>query len=286
MTDWTDLGDGVRVRQSRAYAMNSTLLLHPGHAVLVDPGVLPSELDALAAAVRDVAPREVALVFTHSHWDHVLGQPWWPWAMLIGHPGLGPAMQAGRAAILADAERCAREYGEIWTRGFAPHGPEIAVSGDGGLVLGPWSLVLREAPGHCDDQLAVHLPARGLLLAGDLLSDLEIPWLDREPAVFRRTLGGLRALAAAGDVETLVPGHGRIARGRAAVLERIERDLGYLDALEQGVEEARRAGLDLAAAQARLGALDYVGKGAATPMDDVHRGNVRIAWERAAGPPA
>ena len=34
---WTDLGDGVRVRRSRAFAMNSVLLLDEEHTVVVDP---------------------------------------------------------------------------------------------------------------------------------------------------------------------------------------------------------------------------------------------------------
>jgi glyoxylase-like metal-dependent hydrolase (beta-lactamase superfamily II) len=279
MTAWTDLGGGIRVRQSRAYAMNSTLLLDREHAVLVDPGVLPSELDELAAAVRDVAPGGVTLVFTHSHWDHVLGRPWWPWAVLVGHPALGAAMAREREAILAATAGCAREHGETWTRGFEPRGPEIAASGGAGIVFGPWSLVLLDAPGHCDDQLTVHLPEQRLLVAADMLSDLEIPWLDREPSLYRHTLASLLPLAESGAIKTLVPGHGSIARGREAVLERLRRDLSYLDALESGVRAARAAGLALEAAQARLAALDHAGPGAAAPMDEVHRENVRITWE-------
>ena len=44
---WTDLSGGIRVRQSRVFWMNSVLFAHPDHSVLVDPGVLPSELDEL-----------------------------------------------------------------------------------------------------------------------------------------------------------------------------------------------------------------------------------------------
>jgi glyoxylase-like metal-dependent hydrolase (beta-lactamase superfamily II) len=145
---------------------------------------------------------------------------------------------------------------------------------------------LREARGHCDSQITVHLPDRRLLIAGDLLSDLEIPWLDREPAAYRRTLQRIEVLASAGEIDTLVPGHGAIAHGGAAVLERLRRDLGYLHALETGVHAAHGAGLTLEEAQAQLAALDYLGKGAAYPMDEVHRENVRIAWEAVAREPA
>ena len=280
MTPWTDLGGGVHVRQSRVCWMNSALLLDRAHAVLLDPGVLPSELDDLAAVVREAAPRALTLLFTHAHWDHVLGRPWWPDAATVGHAELAAESRREAGAILEDASGCVREQGETWSAGFEPFDPDLVVRGEQTVERGPWRLVLREAPGHCDSQLTVHLPERRLLFSADLLSDLEIPWLDREPAAFRRTLARLEELIEEGSVELLVPGHGAVARGAEAALERVRRDLGYLDALEAGVGEARRAGLTLEEAQARLAALDYLGKGAAYPMDDVHRGNVRVTWER------
>jgi hydroxyacylglutathione hydrolase len=280
MSAWTDLGGGVRVRQSRAYAMNSVLLLDPAHAVLVDPGVLPSEMDDLAAAVRDANVAEVTLVFTHSHWDHVLGRPWWPDAAAVAHAGLAAALARDAAAIAADADACTRPLGEPWERGFAPFVPDVATRGETALTRGPWLLVLRDGPGHCDDHLTVHLPGRGLLVAGDLLSDLEIPWLDREPAAYRSTVEAIGRLVEAGEVETLVPGHGAVARGAPAVRRRIRRDLGYLDALESGVRHARGLGLTLVQAQATLATLAPAGHGGAYPMADVHRGNVRLCWER------
>ena len=281
MGSWTDLGGGVRVRQSRAWAMNSVLLLDPAHAVLVDPGVLPSELDDLAGAAR-VA--DVTLVFTHSHWDHVLGRPWWPGATTVGQAGLAAALARDAAAILAEAVSCAGGLGEPWERGFEPFAPHVATSGETEVSCGPWRLVLRDAPGHCDEQVTVHLPDHGILVAGDMLSDLEIPWLDREPGVYRRTLEGLGSLVEAGAVETLVPGHGAIAAGPAAARARIRRDLRYLEALEEGVREARAAGLTLEQALARLAAIAPGDCGTDFPLAEVHRGNVRLCWEST--PPA
>jgi len=284
VTAWTDLGGGVQVRQSRVFWMNSALLLDREHAVLVDPGVLPSELDDLAGAVRAAGPQTVSIVFTHSHWDHVLGRPWWPEASTVGHAGLGAGLRRDAAAIHGEATGHAARSGETWTRGFQPFEPDLVVEDERALALGPWRLMLREARGHCDSQITVHLEERGLLFAADLLSDLEIPWLDRGPAAYRATLRGLLRLAEGGGIATLVPGHGTIAHGPEA-LERIHRDLGYLDALEIGVRKAQRAGLSLDETQAQLAALDYLGKGAAYPMDDVHRENVRITWESVAREP-
>ncbi len=293
MTPWTDLGGGVQVRQSRVCWMNSALLLDREHAVLVDPGVLPSELDDLAAAVRAAGTPTVSIVFTHSHWDHVLGRPWWPQAGTVGQAGLGAELRRDAGAILAEATGHAARSGEAWSRGFQPFEPDLVVEDDrslgrdvSALAFGPWRLVLREAPGHCDSQITVHLEDRRLLFAADLLSDLEIPWLDREPAHYRHTLTRIDLLISCGRIDTLVPGHGSIARGAGEAHARVRRDLRYLDTMETGVREAHRAGLPLDETQARLAAMDYLGKGAAYPMDDVHRENVRITWESVGREPA
>ena len=75
---WTRLEGHAHVRQSVAFQMNSVVLLDPDHTVIVDPGVLPSEIDDIAREVGSASPGEITLCFTHAHWDHVLGRSWWP----------------------------------------------------------------------------------------------------------------------------------------------------------------------------------------------------------------
>jgi len=278
---WTDLGGGVLARRSRAYRMNSLLLLDEGHTVLVDPGVLPSELDDLAAVVAEVGSAELTLILSHAHWDHVLGRPWWPAAGVIAHDLFAGAVASERDRIRAEAEGLAAAHGERYPQGFQPFGPDRAVSGIHFTRIGPWRLVLRDAPGHCDSQLTLHLPELGILFAADMLSDIEIPMLDRPPAVYRRTLEALVPLAEGGAIETLVPGHGAIAEGADAVLDRLRRDLAYLDRLESEVRAARARGLSLEAAQAAIRPWEDVERDPAAPMAGEHRLNVRTAWESA-----
>lgn len=289
---WTDLGDGVHVRRSRAYAMNSVVLVRDAHAVVIDPGVLPSEMTELAAFVAGRAPRfeQVALVFTHPHWDHVLGRPYFPAATTVAHVGFADELERDAA----DIEHSAREWiegaDEAWPRPFAPFRPDLAVRGTAALPLGPFDAVAYDAPGHCASQLALFFPALGLFVAADMLSDIEIPWLDGPPWVYRRTLKDLHWVFEQEDVRVLVPGHGPVATGRAASYRRLLRDLDYLLVLEQKVGAARAKGLSLEETQAECAAMDYLGKDAAYAMNDVHRDNVRFTWnglaERAGEAPA
>src|SRR5262249_54983794 len=108
---WKDVADGIRVRTSRLYAMNSLVATAGDHALLVDPGVLPSEIDDIAAEVRKTAPRldHVSLAFTHPHWDHVLGLPWFPGATTLAHAGFADSLAVEAADVARKAEAALRE---------------------------------------------------------------------------------------------------------------------------------------------------------------------------------
>ena len=282
---WTDLGGGVRVRQSRAFMMNSCLLLDPEHSIVIDPGVLETELDDLARMERAAAPAATSLFLTHAHWDHVLGGPWWPGAETIAHDRFAGELKADEARVLSEVRRIATEQGEAWSRGFTALKPRVAISGLHYTTRGPWHMVFRDAPGHCDSQLSLHLPDRSILIAADMLSDVEIPILNRPPAVYRKTLEPLLQLAENGAVETLIPGHGSIAHGRDAALARIREDLAYLAELERRALASRRGGQDAAQAADALDDMEYRGKrGGPFPMRDIHRDNVAIAWHAAGKP--
>jgi glyoxylase-like metal-dependent hydrolase (beta-lactamase superfamily II) len=278
---WTTLAPGVLVRQSRAYQMNSAVLLRDGHALVFDPGVLPSEMTDIANRVAQDAPHfeRVALVFTHPHWDHVLGRDWFPAATTFAHVGFADELKADEAKIEASAKKWIEGAGEPWPRPFRAFEPTLAVRGTARAELGPFEVVAHEIPGHCASQIAIHLPAEGVLVSADTLSDIEIPWLDAAPWVYRRSLTAMHWLFEQEDIRFLVPGHGAVAIGRLEGYRRVVRDLDYLLHLEQRVIEAHANGWSLLETQDRLAAMDYLGKDAAYPMNDVHRGNVKQAYE-------
>ena len=273
---WTDLGGGVLVRQSAAFQMNSIVLLHAEHAILVDPGVLASELDDIAARVAAARPSKTTLLLTHGHWDHVLGRPWWPSAEVLAHDRFAAVVKRDEARTRSKIEALAREHGQSWERGFTPFRPAQAVSGLHLARRGPWTMVLRDAFGHSDSQLSIHLPHERILLAADMLSDIEIPLLDGPVAPYLETLRALAPLADNGAIETLVPGHGAIARGRDEVALRVRRDIEYLEALGREVARVRAAKLAPEAAKAELQSMRYGGQPMPAWAAEQHRGNLEL----------
>jgi glyoxylase-like metal-dependent hydrolase (beta-lactamase superfamily II) len=104
---------------------------------------------------------------------------------------------------------------------------------DGGPVPGE----LVEHEGHAVGHAAVLLADRGVLLAGDMLSDVLIPMLDpSRPGQLDAYEAGLDRLEeAVRHVDVVVPGHGAVAEGADAAA-RLAADRAYLEALRRGQE--------------------------------------------------
>jgi len=124
--------------------------------------------------------------------------------------------------------------------GWSPGSPPLELIGlvtplpaDGGPV--PGTIVEHQA--HAIGHAALLLADRGVLLAGDMLSDVLIPLLDpRRPGQVDAYAAALDRLAeAARDVEVVVPGHGAVAEG-LEVAARLADDRAYIDALQRGEE--------------------------------------------------
>jgi glyoxylase-like metal-dependent hydrolase (beta-lactamase superfamily II) len=106
-----------------------------------------------------------------------------------------------------------------------------ALPADGGPI--PGQIIEHEA--HAVGHAAVLLADHGVLLAGDMLSDVLIPILDaRRPGQVGAWETALDRLdEAARHVDVLIPGHGAVAHG-PEVAARLAADRAYIDALQRG----------------------------------------------------
>ncbi|HEX6232549.1 MAG TPA: MBL fold metallo-hydrolase [Jiangellaceae bacterium] len=222
--------DRVLVRTSALYTTTTSVVVRSdGGCLLVDPAVTPADIAELVADLRRLGLRVVAGFSTHPHWDHVL------WSADLG-PAPRYATTAAVRALAADFERGLRLAAES-----AP-GHDTALFGKltalpaGSMSIpwdGPQARVIEHrahAPGHA----ALYLPAEGVLLTGDMCSDIEIPLLDTNTtdpvADYHQALD---LFAALDGVRHVVPGHGSVGDG-GELQRRIAADRRYLDALASG----------------------------------------------------
>jgi glyoxylase-like metal-dependent hydrolase (beta-lactamase superfamily II) len=221
----TEVADGVWVRQSEWMWSTATVVRGEVGLVLVDPGINGAELDSLADDVDRIGRPVVAGFSTHAHWDH------WLWHSRFGDV---PRYARPENAQLADV---ARERAKAMATESASGVPLELIGlltplpADGTPL--PGEVVEHEA--HATGHAALLLADRGVLIAGDMLSNVLIPMLDpRRPgqlAAFETALD--RLAEAAGHVDVVIPGHGAVATG-PEVAARIEADRAYIDALRRG----------------------------------------------------
>lgn len=225
------IAPGVFVATSPVYLTTTTIVVgEGGGCLLIDPALTPAELDGLGEWLASSGLRPAVGWSTHPHWDHVL------WSRSLG--GDAPRYATARAvraagqareALLAEAEAAAPGHDPGLLGRLTPvPGPGPAIPWDGPRA----ELIAHD--GHAPGHAAVWLPGAGVLVAGDMLSDVEVPLLDLAAA---DPLGDYRAgldrLASLPGVRSLVPGHGQ-AGDAAALRARAAMDVSYLDAVQAG----------------------------------------------------
>jgi glyoxylase-like metal-dependent hydrolase (beta-lactamase superfamily II) len=221
------VADGVWVRQSGWVWSNASVVRADDGLVLVDPGIEGVELEALADDVDRLGPPVLAGFCTHPHWDH-----------LLWHPRFGDVPRYATAAC-AEVARDARERAQSMAAESASGVPLELVAlvtplpADGGPV--PGEIVEHDA--HAVGHAAVLLADRGVLLAGDMLSDVLIPLLDpRRPGQVDAYAAALDRLEeAVRHVDVVVPGHGAVAEG-PEIAARLAADRAYVEGLRRGDE--------------------------------------------------
>jgi glyoxylase-like metal-dependent hydrolase (beta-lactamase superfamily II) len=212
--------------------MNTGILHDAGHAALIDPALLPDEVEDIAAFCEGHQLDVETVVLTHHHWDHVLGAARFPGAQVV-------TQQAYVAQTVLDLEhtrssirRFYEAEGMAFSAPFDPPMPGQTVDHIVGLMIGEFRVQLFHTPGHARDHLSVYDAESAFLWAGDLLSDLEIPFVSDRLDAFERTLGMLSAM----QVDVLVPGHGNLTSDAAEIRRRIDADRAYLADLRRRVE--------------------------------------------------
>jgi glyoxylase-like metal-dependent hydrolase (beta-lactamase superfamily II) len=238
------VADRVRIHQSDFMESNAVVVQGRDGVLLVDPGIRRDELAALANDLRELGQPVLAGFSTHPHWDHVL------WHADFGE---APRYATRRCAgvirdLLSDAGWQAR-VAEKLPPGIAQQIPlELfglitAVPADAARI--PWDgpqIRIIEHQAHAAGHAALVIEESRVLVAGDMLSDVLIPFLDLNAAQpIEDYLAALQLFEeVADDVDVVVPGHGSVG-GPAQLRARIEQDREYVHALRdaRAPEDAR-----------------------------------------------
>jgi glyoxylase-like metal-dependent hydrolase (beta-lactamase superfamily II) len=195
---------------------NTWVLREPGarRCVVVDPG--PDSTAHLEAVAREAGEVSVVLL-THGHADHSEGARAFAERMRCGVRALDPTMRLGSEG-LGDGDVVEAD------------GLEVRVVG---------------TPGHTSDSLSFLLPGDDAVLTGDTVlgrGTTVVAHPDGRLGAYLDSLDRLHALAAAREVEAVLPGHGPVIADALAVLDH------YRAHRQERLEQVRVALAELAAA--------------------------------------
>ncbi|KAF2418297.1 MBL fold metallo-hydrolase [Microbacterium sp. B35-30] len=233
------VAEGVLVHESEFIQSNSVIVQGATGVLLIDPGITVAEMADLANDLRELDQPVVAGFSTHPDWDHVL------W-----HAEFGDAPRYGTARCAASIrdQLSHTDWNDRIAEGLPPeYADEIpmellglitALPPDAEFV--PWDgprVRVIEHRAHAPGHAALLITERGVLVAGDMLSDILMPFLDLEAATpIDDYLAALQLFdSVADDVDVVVPGHGSVGRGEE-VRARIEQDRAYVTAVRDGAD--------------------------------------------------
>ena len=231
------VADGVLVHESEFLQSNSVVVQGKGGVLLIDPGITRDEMADLADDLRELRQSVVAGFSTHPDWDHVL------WHANFGDaPRYGTARGAASIReVLSHADWEAR-VAQVLPPEYAEDIPMELFGLLTGLPAGatriPWdgpTVRIIEHQAHATGHAALVIEQRGILVAGDMLSDILMPFLDLEAAnPIEDYLAALLLFESeAGAVDVVLPGHGSVG-GAEQLRARIEQDRAYVQSLRDG----------------------------------------------------
>ena len=233
----TKVAEGVLVHESEFIQSNSIVVQGRAGVLLIDPGITRDEMADLADDLRELGQPVVAGFSTHPDWDHVL------WHANFGVvPRFGTARGAAAMRELLSTPDWQARVAEVLPPEYAEEIPMdllgfiTGLPADAGRI--PWDgpeVRILEHRAHATGHAALWIKDRGVLVAGDMLSDILMPFLDLEAAnPIDDYLDALRLLEGVADAVTVViPGHGSVGTAEQ-FRERIDQDRAYVQALRDG----------------------------------------------------
>lgn len=243
--------NGVTVFQSALYQTTSTVVEGESFVLVVDPTWLPEEVETIRSYVAEVQrDRTLYLLFTHSDWDHIIASAAFPDAVRVGSLALVERPD-WREALDTIRDFDAKYY---LRRSYPIEYPmlEVVIDHDGQrLALGDpdegAAITFGLAPGHTPCGLLSFVEPHGVLLVGDYLSDVEVPFIYFGSKRYETTLGKVDDMLSQLAVRVLVPGHGQHTTDVAEMRRRVAAAYEYIAAARACVREEEGAAAALAA---------------------------------------
>jgi glyoxylase-like metal-dependent hydrolase (beta-lactamase superfamily II) len=221
----------VRRFSSQFLGMNSTLIFTDQSALLVDPGVFPPEIDRISDFIEKETLKEITILLTHTHGDHISG-----WNAFSQYKTFTHSIVSQKSKIVRDndvryLQGMYRKQGYENLKDLTfPH--PLHYLNDGEVVkINPSDFCFYHTPGHSMDMSVIIIPPEKLLLSGDMLIHTPVPFILHSINQYWKSLHHIRKIIQQFDIQHLIPGHGKPALGQDEIVSRIQNEQDYIEKL-------------------------------------------------------
>ena len=230
--------DGVWVHESEFLKSNAVVVQGKVGVLLIDPGITSDEMSTLADDLRELGQPVIVGYSTHPHWDHLL------WDAKFGEvPRYGTVRGATEIRNFLSNPDWKTQVAPMLPPDIANKIPMDDLFGritelPAGTALIPWDgpdIQIIEHPGHAAGSAALLVKECGVFVAGDMVSDILMPFLELDAGEpIKDYLAALQLFESIADsVKFFIPGHGSV--GDATQFRaRIQQDRAYVHALAEG----------------------------------------------------
>lgn len=223
---------GVPSPENQGFMNNPAFVITNDGVVVIDPGSSVQVGEMVLAQIRKMTDRPVVAIFdSHVHGDHWLGNQAiaeaYPGVKIYAHPKMLERVEKGAGAQWLDVMMEMTKGATAGTKVVSADSPvdEGSVITVGGVAFH----VLHDGKSHTDNDIMLHLPAKGVIFLGDNAGHGRM--LRLNDGSFQGNINNLnRALASGARV--FVPGHGSTGGPEAATEYR-----DYLQTVYDGVKE-------------------------------------------------
>lgn len=207
---YVDVKEGL---PSQSYGANAGIVIGEKAVLIVDTLISAKEGKRFLKDIRSITDKPIKYVVnTHYHLDHTFGNAEFAGigADIISHVNCAAAMQKSSIDTLANAEGYGLTAEDMAGTKLAY--PKITFTDRMGLDLGGITVeLIHFSPSHSQGSSIVHIPAEGVVFAGDILFTDFYPYMaDGNISGWQQTLGAIMAL----DVDKIIPGHGPLSTNK------------------------------------------------------------------------
>ncbi len=222
--------------ESALFRTTTSLIVGEDYVLLIDPNWLPIELDFIEETIELIgAGKEKYLLFTHSDYDHIIGYGQFKHYKTIASENF--VNNSSKDAILKQIEDF--DDGFYIKRKYKIEYPSIdqVISGEKeSLMLGSEEYFFFQARGHNSDGLLIYNSTKGILIAGDYLSNIEFPYIYDSVHHYLDTLSTLEKIIHETKISQFISGHGDFTSDQGEMLIRIKEARLYIYELIESVK--------------------------------------------------